>query len=311
MSNKILVALSTFAEFDSTPLELLKQSGLPYLLNTLKRRLTREELVKLGADCAGVIAGVEPYDTFVLENLPYLRCISRCGVGMDNVDVDATEKRQIRILTTPDVVIEPVAELTIGMIFDLLRKLSFHTALLRRGKWEKHAGGLLRGRSVGILGLGRIGKRVAESLVKLGAVVYGADLRPDAEWASQVGVKIATNSELVCSSDILSLHLSVLKEQPFRLDGEAIRSMKRGALLVNVSRGDFIDEMALYWALREGYLGGAALDVFSEEPYTGKLCELNNVVLTPHLGTLTLESRAQMETEATRNLLAYLAPTST
>jgi D-3-phosphoglycerate dehydrogenase len=191
------------------------------------------------------------------------------------------------------------------MMFNLLRKLSYHTALLKSRRWEKSAGSLLIGRKVGVLGLGRIGKKVAEIMFKLDTEVYGADLLPNLQWAERVGVKIVSVDELIRLSDILTLHLSFDKDRPFKFGQEEVRSMKKGALLINTSRGQIIDEEALYDALNDRHLDGAALDVFSEEPYTGKLCELDNVILTPHIATLTKESRVQMEMEATSNLINF------
>ena len=306
MNEKIFVALSTFAEYGEEPLKLLEQSGIDYSLNELGRRLVREEIVGLGKGATGIIAGVEPYDASVLELLPELKCISRCGVGIDNIDLDLAQAKGIIIRNTPDVVIRPVVELTIAMIFDLMRKLSLHTGRFWRKEWKKSAGNLLAGKTVGILGLGRIGRSVSETLLKLDAEVIGTDINPDMAWAKKCGVRVVSLEELLAESDILSLHLSVISENPFTLGREEISLMKEGAWLVNVSRGNLVDDIALSEVLKAGKLSGAAMDVFPEEPYGGLLCELDNVVLTPHVATLTKESRVQMETEAVQNLLSYL-----
>jgi len=305
VSNKIFVALATYAEYGDAPLKLLKESGFPYILNTLGKRLSRDEIIDLGRDSEGVIAGVEPYDDYVLDRLPNLRCISRCGVGLDNIALPKAKEKNVAVLNTPDVVIRPVAEMTIAMIFDLMRKLSYHTALLKSGRWEKSPGNLLAGKSVGVLGLGRIGKKVAEILRRLDTDVYGTDLFPDYAWAKAAGVTIVPFEELLRVSDILTLHLSTMKGNLLRLGEKEIPSMKKGSVLINTARGQVVDETALYDALVSGHLAGAALDVFPEEPYHGKLCELNNIVLTPHVSTLTIESRIQMELEATVNLINF------
>ncbi len=301
MSHKIAVALSTFAEYDRTPLELLK--NFDCVMNETGKRLNREEVVALCRGCEGVVAGIEPYDAYVLERLPELRFISRCGVGLDTIDLKKAGARGIRVFNTPDAVIQPVAELTIGMTFDLLRKLSFHTAMLRNKTWKKIAGSMLQGRSVGVLGLGRIGRRVAELFVKLDARVYGADLFPDARWAAAHAVSIVSVDDILKTCDIVTIHLASDTENPFCLGREQFAMMKMGSVLINTARGKFIDEDALYESLRSGHLAGAALDVFREEPYSGRLCELDTVVLTPHVATLTAESRAAMELEAVRNLI--------
>lgn len=307
MNNRIFVALSTFAEHGEEPLELLAGSGFIYKVNSLGRRLLREEVIEMGRDCQGIIAGLEPYDKYVLDNLPELKCISRCGVGIDNISLNTARQRNIEVFNTPDVVIQPVAELTVAMIFDLLRELTFQTNLLKSGRWEKRTGSLLKGKKVGILGLGRIGRRTAEILSNLSAEVSATDIVPDREWAKHAGVRIVSLDELLGGSDILSLHLSFSENNPFCLGDKEIALMKNKAMVVNVSRGNFVDEDALYNALREKRLAGAALDVFRDEPYGGKLCELDNVVLTPHIATLTKESRLQMEIESTKNLINFLS----
>ena len=308
MTQKIFVALSTFAEHGDEPARVLRDSGHEIACNPHGRRLTADEVVSLAADCAGIIAGVEPYTSGVLSALPKLRCISRVGAGLDNVDLEAARERGVAIRNTPDVVTDAVAELTLGMVLDLLKNLSIHTAEMKRGEWIKHTGRMLRGKRVGVIGLGRIGKRVAENFVALGASVHGADPAADPEWAKRTGVAVEPVSEVVRSADVLCLHLSGSVGE-FRLGAPEISGMKTGAILVNVSRGRFVDEHALYEALAAGKLAGAALDVYSEEPYAGRLCELGNVVLTPHIATLTAETRVAMELEAVENILDSLERT--
>jgi len=305
MKIKILVALQTFGEYSQMPVHLLKGSGAEIVMNDLRHRLLREEIVRLGKNCEGIIAGVEPYDEEVLDKLPMLKCISRCGVGTDNIDKKEAQKRKIAVLNTPDVVIQPVAEMTLAMAFDLLRLLSYHTSVLRSKQWKKKAGRLLAGSKVGVIGLGRIGKRVAEMFCALKAEVYGADISPDKDWAQKQGIKIMSGAELLKEVDILCLHVSVSAEDPFIMGEKELSSMKPGSIVINTSRGKVVDEKALYNALSSGHLAGAGLDVYSQEPYEGPLRDLDNVVLTPHIATLTRESRARMEKEAVENLLRY------
>ncbi|MDP8212632.1 MAG: phosphoglycerate dehydrogenase [Candidatus Zapsychrus exili] len=302
---KIFVTLSTFSQYGEEPLNLLKESGFEYKVNTLGRRLVKDEIVELAGDCNGVVAGVELYDAEVLDLMPSLECISRCGVGIDSIDHDKAKEKGVVIRNTPDVVIQPVAELTVAFIFDLLKKLTVHTILLKSDNWKKKAGNLLVGKKVGILGLGRIGKRTAEMLKVLGADILGADIAPDEAWAKEKEIEIVSTEELLKKSDIVSIHLANVESNPFVLGEKEISTMKDGSFLVNVARGQFVDEDALVEALKSGKIAGAAMDVFSKEPYLGPLCELDNVILTPHVATLTKESRLQMEIEATQNLLDF------
>lgn len=303
MKSKIFVALSTFAEHGKEPLDILKSSGFDFALNTTGNRLKQEDIVLLAADCAGVVAGVEPYDASVLERLTQLRCISRCGAGMDTIDLKKAQERGVRVLNTPEVVVRPVAELTVAMILDLLKKLTQQTALMRVKDWQKKTGNLLAGKRVGIVGFGRIGQKVAQLLKPFEAEIGYYDINEVWEMISH---RFGDLDSLLQWADIVTLHAAVSPGSTPLLGRDQIRKMKPGSWLVNTSRGGVVDEEALYVALKDGHLKGAALDVFSEEPYRGKLCELDNVILTPHIATLTEESRLQMEVEATQNLVHFL-----
>jgi D-3-phosphoglycerate dehydrogenase len=306
MKDKIFIALSTFSEYGEAPLTMIKDSGIDYDLNPLKRRLVKKEILEMCRDATGIVAGVEPYDSSVLCDLPNLKCISRAGVGVDNIDLDYAEKNNITIRNTPDVVIRPVVELTLAMIFDLLRKTTFHTILLKSRRWEKSAGNLLFGKTVAIIGTGRIGKVVAELLIKLGAKINAYDVSPDKEWADLNSVQYLPFKQLLSSADIISLHATPASNQFPLIGKEEIVLMKQDVVLINTSRGECIDENALLDGLKSGKVGGVGMDVFPEEPYNGKLLDFDNVVFTPHLATLTKESRLEMEIQATQNLLDEL-----
>jgi D-3-phosphoglycerate dehydrogenase len=306
MSKKIFVALTTFAQYGREPIERLEQSGFEFAVNQLGRRLVKEEVIQYGRGCQGIIAGVEPYDADVIDAIPTLTCISRVGVGLDNIDLKRAKEKGLIICNTPDVVIQPVAEMAVAMMFDLLRRLSFHTLKMCAKQWTKKAGNMLCGKKVGILGLGRIGRRVAEMMRKLDLEVYGYDVQPDRAWAKDQGVILAGREDILSSVDILSLHVAHDPAHPFVLGAAEIAQMKPGAMLINLARGQFVDEQALYQALKDERLAGAALDVYSREPYDGPLCELDSVILTPHVATLTKESRLQMEVEATANVINSL-----
>ncbi len=303
MCAKVLMALSTFGECGDEPARLLAESGHEVVANPYGRRLVREEIVDLGADCEGVLAGVEPYDAWVLERMPGLRAISRAGVGTDAIDERICEERGIAVLNTPDVVIAPVAELAVAMALDLFKKLTWHTRALAAHDWRKETGRMLAGSTVGVVGLGRIGKRVAESFAALGARVIGCDPAADEDWAREAGVSVVDPDELLATSDVVTLHLAA---DGFRLGVAELARMRSDAVVLNLARGSYVDADALYDALVEGRIAGAGLDVFPEEPYDGPLCDLDNVVLTPHVATLTRESRLAMELQCVRNLLEEL-----
>ena len=306
MNKSIYVALSLFADKDPKALELLQASGISFELNKSGRRLDKAQLLESAKGCAGVIAGLEPYDKDVLQRLPDLKCISRCGVGVDNIDLASARSKGVAVMTTPDAVTQPVAELTIAMIFDLLRRLSWHAKQMGEKRWERSTGSLLKGKTVGLIGLGRIGRRVAELLTALGAQVVAYDPKPDLDWARSHQTQVLDLEPLLARSEIVSLHFVHDDKQPFCLDEKRISQMPKGAILINTARGSFVDEDALFEALSKGKLAAAGLDVFAQEPYQGALCTLDNVILTPHIGSLTQESRCDMEMQAVKNLLDFL-----
>ncbi|MCL0102756.1 phosphoglycerate dehydrogenase [Dehalococcoidia bacterium] len=306
--SRILITTSSFGKEDSSAIKLLQDAGYEVILNPYGRRLSEGEVLNLVLELkpVGIIAGLEPLAARVLEQAEDLKVISRCGIGLDNIDLNAARSRGIAILNTPDAPTQAVAELTVGLIFDLLRRISFLDRELRKGNWRKETGSLLQGRKVGIVGLGRIGKRVAELLLALGAKVAGTDVKPDFKWLQTNQVPLVSLDELLKESEILCLHVSYAADNKHLIGKREIEAMRKGAYLVNLSRGDVVDEDALYLALTNGHLSGAVLDVFYQEPYTGPLTKLNNIILTPHIGSYARESRLEMEMQAVKNLLSVL-----
>ncbi len=300
-NNKILISTSSFAKFDKCPLNLLKDKGFEIILNPFGRELTAQEVIDLGINCSGFIAGTEPLRADTLTKLKNLKVISRCGAGLDNVDIVRAGELKIKVFNTPDSPTVAVAELTIGLIFSLLRKVVLMDKELRSGKWSKRMGSLLEGKSVGIIGMGRIGKKVAQYLQPFGVQVYFSD--PNIQETS-IGYALRLElDKLLEAVDIVTIHMSFNQRDRYLIDSAKISLMKPGAFLVNCSRGGIVDENALYLAVKEGKLAGAAIDVFEKEPYSGKLIELENVILTPHIGSYAVEARIGMEKESVYNLL--------
>jgi len=306
--NRILITPSTFGKDDCSPLDLLRNAGCEAITNPYGRKLTENEALDLILEVkpVGIIAGVEPITARVLQQAKGLKAISRCGIGLDNVDLNAATDLGISVTNTPDSPTEAVVELTIGLIFNLLRRVSFLDRELRKGNWLKETGSLLRGKRLGIIGLGRIGKRVAEMLLAFGVEVAGTDIQPDHRWLQKNQVTLVNLEELLKQSEILLLHVSYTAGNEQLIGKKEMQTMPKGAYIINTSRGEVVDHDALYSMLTNGHLSGAALDVFKQEPYTGPLTELDNVILTPHIGSYTRETRLEMETQAVKNLLSAL-----
>lgn len=299
MSKLIPINTSSFAEFNQEPFNLLVQYGFTPVLNPYRRNLKRHEVIELCSDAIGIIAGTEPLDAEILEKLPRLKVISRCGAGISNVDLVEAQRRGVQVCNTPDAPTQAVAELTLGLMLDMLRRISVMNDLLHRGDWTKCMGSLLSGKKIGIVGYGRIGVAVA-NLTR----AFGCDVAYCDPFVAPLGTDTSLSLECLLKwADIVSLHVSSTETL---IGNEQIRWMRTGSWLVNVSRGECVDEAALCAALADGHLAGAALDVYSREPYSGPLMEFDSVVMTPHIGSYARESRILMETESVRNLLIGL-----
>lgn len=296
----IYVTLSTFGESGTEPICLLEQSGLKFGINQTGKRPSAQEVLQNCCEAKVLIAGVEKYGGEDLSHFKRLKCISRCGVGTENIDKVAAEKLGIKILNTPDEPVQAVAEHTVTLMLALLRKLPALDRDTKAGKWKRHTGNLLQGKVVGLVGYGRIGKRVACLIHPFGIEILAYD--PEA-LIERPTVKMKSMDELIAKADIVSLHCPPGTEFIGRKE---FKKMKKGSWLINTARGDLVDDCALAEALESGQLAGAALDVFPQEPYSGVLLSNKKVILTPHQATLTKETRLAMEIAATQNAIEFI-----
>jgi D-3-phosphoglycerate dehydrogenase len=300
----VLLSVSSFGVADPAPRERLEAAGLQVHDNPYGRRLKQAEISELIVGVDAIIAGTEPLNADVLAQAVRLRVISRVGVGLENVDLNAALRAGIVVRNTPDAVTDPVAELTLSGILNLLRHIGHMDRDLRAGEWNRRMGRLLTGRTVGIVGLGRIGRRLAALLGPFGVRLLATDRAPDHHAAHRLSVMYVELEQLLAESDIVTLHLPG-SPRPI-IGAPELRLMRADAVLVNTSRGGLVDEDALLAALREKRLGAAFIDTFVDEPYEGPLRELSNVLLTPHAGSYAAEARVRMELEAVENMLAAL-----
>ncbi|MDR2124777.1 MAG: phosphoglycerate dehydrogenase [Desulfovibrio sp.] len=301
---RVAVTTSTFAEYDEEPLRLLRAGGMDIVFNPHRRTLAESEAADILRGCSGVVAGTEPLTAAVMDAAPGLKVISRCGSGLDNVDAAAARARGIQICSTPFAPVEAVAELTLALALDLSRRITLMDREVRAGTWKKRMGSLLAGKQVGIFGFGRIGRKVASLFTLMGCETAFCD--PGV--AGDGSCRRMEGDDLLAWADIITLHCPPRADGRPLLDAAGLGRMKDGALLINAARGGLVDESALADALQSGKAAGAALDVFTREPYppSGPLASLPGVILTPHIGAYAAETRAAMETESVRNLLAVL-----
>lgn len=300
----VLITTSSFGKFDPSLLEELSKKKINHILNPYGRKLTEEEVGNLVNEHQpnGMIAGVEPLTAKVLKGAIHLKTIARCGIGMDSVDLQTAEQLGIKVTNTPDAPTIPVAELTLGMILSLLRKIHISDAAIRSAKWVRPMGNLLFDKTVGLIGCGRIGTCVGKMLSAFGCKVQGFD--PFVKESTHI--KLVDFDSVMSGSDIVSLHIPYTKDNHHILGRQAMGQMKKGSYVINASRGGLVDEAALCDLLVSGHLGGAALDCFEKEPYAGKLTGLDNVLLTGHIGSYAIEGRNMQERQALDNLLANL-----
>ena len=299
---QVLISTSSFNLANFAQLSDLEKAGVEVKLNPFAARLTEKQVIDLlGTDTLGLIAGLEPLTKNVLQAAKSLKVIARVGTGLDSVDLVAAKELEIIVLNTPDAPTKAVAELTIAHILGLLRHLSQADRQIRNGIWKGLMGSLLETKTVGIVGFGRIGKRVATLLSAFGASVLISDAQVKSGDFQNVGL-----DELCTRSDIVSLHLPYSEATHHIIDEKRINLMKKGSFIVNISRGGLVDEAMLLVALKSGHLAGAALDCFEQEPYEGELRNLENVQITAHMGSYARETRDLMEQEASRLLVNAL-----
>jgi D-3-phosphoglycerate dehydrogenase len=299
--SKIVISTSSF-DLDHNPvIQRLLSQGISVTSNPYRRKLTEEEITTLlGNNTIALLAGVEPLTERVLTAAGgTLRVIARCGTGLDNVDLEAARRLGISVSNTPEAPAQAVAELTLGLMLGCLRQINRTDQLIRRGEWPRTQGRLLAAQTIGIIGLGHIGRRVARLCQAFEANVIAHD--PYLQQAFE-GIAFVPLTVLLEQADLVTLHLPYSAEVHHLLDAQAIARMKPGAILVNAARGGLVDEAALHAALNAGHLNAAALDSFEQEPYHGPLCECEQIILTSHCGSLAQEARQRMEIEAAENL---------
>ena len=260
------------------------------------------------ADALVVRSAVQADDA-LMEHAPKLRVIGRAGVGVDNIDADAATRRGIVVMNTPGANAVAVAELTIGLMLALARKLAAANAGMHAGSWEKKLlqGAELRGKTLGILGLGRIGLEVAKRARGFGMEIIGSDPFVSAAVVRENGIKLVTLDELIAGSDYLTLHVGLTPQTTGIINAKTLAKMKKGVRIVNCARGELIDDAALVDALKSGQVAGAALDVFAVEPAKSTpYADMENVLLTPHIAGSTAEAQEAVGIQIARQVRDYL-----
>ncbi len=301
---KVLVA----APLHEKAIGVLENAGFEVLYEEYPNE---DRLVELVKDVEAIIVRSKPKVTRkVIEAAPKLKVIGRAGVGLDNIDLGVAKERGIKVVNSPGASSRSVAELAIALIFNVARKIAFADRKMREGVWAKKQclGTELEGKTVGVVGFGRIGYQVAKISRALGMKVLLYDPYPNEERAKEVGGRFAPLEELLRESDVVTLHVPLVDATYHLINEERLKLMKPTSILINAARGAVVDTEALVKALREGWIAGAGLDVYEEEPLPKDhpLTKLDNVVLTPHIGASTEEAQMRAGVQVAEQIVEIL-----
>jgi len=298
---KVLVTTCPFGEIDRDPLALLEREHISFTPNPFNRRLREDELASIIEPYEALIAGTESITEAVLDRAKNLRLIARVGIGLDSVALRAARARNIAVTYTPAAPSPAVAELAIGQMLALLRGTATANREVRQGIWKRRIGRRLGLMTVGVIGVGRIGRLVIQRLQGWSPRILAHDLVED----TNLPCTWATAETIYREADLITLHVPLTRRTRGMVGAPELALMKPDAILINTSRGEIVDEVALAAALRANPSFSAAIDVFAEEPYRGELTELQNCLLSSHMGSATRDCRLRMELEAAQEVVRY------
>ncbi len=303
----ILVTPRSLTRDGHPALDALKTAGYEVIFSTAGKQPDEKELLQLLPECVGMLAGVEKISAKVLEAARNLKAISRNGVGVDNIDLEAAKRLNIAILRAVGANARGVAELTIGLMFAGIRAIPYSDSQMKSGKWSRKKGFEIAGRTLGLIGCGKIGKFVAHMAVGIGMQVVAYDMYPDESFAPSPHFRFTSLDEVLETADAISLHCPPPEDKNALIQQGAIEKMKHGVYLINTARAALIDEAAVLEGIESGRLSGYATDAYNKEPPdAGPLLSHENVITTPHIGGFTVESVDNATQMAVENLLGCL-----
>jgi D-3-phosphoglycerate dehydrogenase len=305
MSARVLVTTCPFGEIDRDPIQLLEAENIAFTPNPFNRRLREEELAEIIGPYEALIAGTEPITEAVLQRAPNLRLIARVGIGLDSVALRAAQARGIAVTYTPAAPSPAVAELAVAQMLALLRHTATANHEIREGIWKRRIGRRLGLMTVGVIGVGRIGRRVIQHIKGWSPQILAHDLKEDLNFSGITGCSWTDAATIYRLADIITLHVPLTRQTRGMIGDRQLAMMKPDAILINTARGELIDEAALARALRARPQFAAAIDVFEQEPYHGELTGLENCLLSSHMGSATRDCRLRMELEAAQEVVRY------
>jgi D-3-phosphoglycerate dehydrogenase len=304
---KILITPRSFASFSDKPFKMLTERDYKIKRNNTGRPYKKEEMLKLIKDVDGIIIGIDELSAEIIEEANELKVISKYGIGLDNIDINMATNKKIVVTNTPTANVDAVADLTFGLILSLARRVPEADRKTKGAKWGKIIGKSVWEKTIGIIGLGKIGRQVVKRAKGFEMNILVFDIVKDKKFAQKYGIKYVDLEKLLRKSDYITIHIPLNDATRNMISYEELEKMKKDAFLINTSRGGIVDEKALYDALRDNKLRGAALDVYNNEPLReSPLKELDNVIMTPHIGAYTEEAIENMSIQAAQNLIDVL-----
>ncbi|WPC43321.1 phosphoglycerate dehydrogenase [Clostridium sp. JS66] len=302
---KVISTSPSFAKYSKEPIELLNKNGIE--VSYLPAGIAEDEFIEKIHDVDALIVAFTQINENVLKNAPNLKIVCKHGVGVDNIDVEAAKKRNIYVTNVPNANKHAVADFAFTLMLASARQIPQADNLTKKGEWPRIFGTDVYGKTLGIVGLGNIGKEVAFRAKGFSMNIVAYDSYPDEKFAAENGIKFVTIDELLKQSDFVSIHIPLLDSTKGLINYEKLRLMKKSSYLVNASRGGIVVEEDLYKALKENVISGAALDVFEEEPLKfHPLFELPNLIATPHIAGYTAGATDALGMTCVKNIVNVL-----
>lgn len=290
---KVLITTATFGKYNKKAFQILRDAGLKIVV-AKQPVYNDDQLIEYLEDTVAIITGLEPITKKVIYSATDLKVIAKHGIGVDNIDLYAAKNKGIRVINAPGTNCEAVADLVFGLMLSLARRIPESDRLVKSGQWCKIVGKSVWGKTLGIIGLGAIGKSVARRAVGFNMKILAYDIFKDENFVKAYNIKWSSIPEILSESDYITLHVPLTDSTRNLIGYEEFKLMKPTAYLINTARGGVVDEEALYEALKNNKIAGAALDTFKKEPpLNSPLLNLKNVILTPHTAGYTDQALSQ------------------
>jgi len=305
---KVLVTARIFGHLSDDSFDIFKNSGFEQAKNPYRGKgLSENELIELIGGVHGLLTGVDQVTAKVINTADELKIISKFGAGVDNIDVAAATQKGVVVTNAPGMNSDAVADMTFSLILSIARRIPFANDQVRKGNWPLIVGTEICNKTLGLIGLGQIGKRVAMRAGGFNMKILAYELLPDEQFVQELGIKLVPLNRLLQESDFVSIHVPFTSETKDLIKTEQLEMIKPTAYLINTARGGIVDENALHDALESGEIAGAAFDVFKEEPLREKaLIELDNFIATPHISPFTKEAIENAEKLSAQNIIDVL-----